>query len=129
MFECNREILNFVENEDPFKGSLCIHRPHGLLQTQGYVFEKRGGYKSAVEKFENKYGFLPKVIGLEKTGIIVLEESEKAAKIEAKLFCDTVKIAVYAESFGGGVFMPDWLIDFIANWEVESYRKSQSSSL
>jgi rhamnose utilization protein RhaD (predicted bifunctional aldolase and dehydrogenase) len=40
------------------------------------------------------------------------------------LFKDSVKIAVYAESFGGASAMPDWLTDFIANWEVENYRKS-----
>ena len=43
-----------------------------------------------------------------------------------KLFTDSVKIAVYAESFGGSKPMPDWLTDFIANWEVETYRKSQA---
>ncbi|MDD3766121.1 MAG: class II aldolase/adducin family protein [Eubacteriales bacterium] len=131
LFECNREILNFVENEESFLKVHSAYTPdHMVYYKHKAMFLKNGeDIKSAVEKFENKYGFLPKVIGLEKTGIIVLEESEKAAKIAAKLFCDTVKIAVYAESFGGGVFMPDWLIDFIANWEVESYRKSQSSSL
>jgi len=41
-----------------------------------------------------------------------------------KLFADSVKIAVYAESFGGSKPMPDWLTDFIAGWEVETYRKS-----
>ena len=68
-----------------------------------------------------KYGFLPKITAVRGNGVYACGESEKAAQTAAELFCDTVKIAVYAESFGGGVFMPDWLIDFIANWEVESY--------
>jgi hypothetical protein len=43
-----------------------------------------------------------------------------------KLLADSVKIAVYSESFGGPAALPPWLIDFISNWEVENYRKSVS---
>lgn len=43
-----------------------------------------------------------------------------------KLFNDAVKIAVYSESFGGPLHMEDDLIDFIVNWEVESYRQKQA---
>ena len=44
-----------------------------------------------------------------------------------KLFEDSVKIAVYAEFFGGSQPMPEWLTDFIADWEVENYRKKQNN--
>jgi hypothetical protein len=41
------------------------------------------------------------------------------------LFNDALKIAVYAESFGGGKPMTDELTDFIVNWEAEAYRSKQ----
>ncbi|MGI5936014.1 MAG: class II aldolase/adducin family protein [Oscillospiraceae bacterium] len=42
------------------------------------------------------------------------------------LFEDAVKIAVYSQSFGGPLPLSEELINFIINWEAESYRKSQS---
>jgi hypothetical protein len=41
------------------------------------------------------------------------------------LFNDALKIACYAESFGGGKPMTDELTDFIVNWEAEAYRSKQ----
>jgi hypothetical protein len=38
------------------------------------------------------------------------------------LFLDTLKVATFVESFGGPRFMDDDQIEFIRNWEVESYR-------
>jgi len=42
------------------------------------------------------------------------------------LFADSVKIAVYAENFGGCRSMPGWLTEFIENWEAEKYRTAVS---
>jgi len=35
-------------------------------------------------------------------------------------------VVAYAESFGGVSPMPEFLIDFIVNWKVESYRSKVS---
>ncbi|NLA92174.1 MAG: class II aldolase, partial [Spirochaetales bacterium] len=35
-----------------------------------------------------------------------------------------IKVATFVESFGGPRFMDNDQIDFIRNWEVESYRAS-----
>ena len=43
-----------------------------------------------------------------------------------EVMLDAVKVVAYAESFGGVSVMPDFLIDFIVNWEVESYRSKVS---
>ena len=37
---------------------------------------------------------------------------------------DAMKVATYAEAFGGARPMAQELVDFIVGWEVESYRKS-----
>jgi hypothetical protein len=42
------------------------------------------------------------------------------------LFLDTVKVAVFTESFGGPRFMDDDQIEFIRGWEVERYRSKMS---
>ena len=42
------------------------------------------------------------------------------------LYRDAQKIAAYTEFFGGPLPMTQNLIDFILNWEAESYRKSKS---
>ncbi|MDR0562892.1 MAG: class II aldolase/adducin family protein [Spirochaetaceae bacterium] len=67
-----------------------------------------------------------KIIAVKGMGIFGIGDSEKAASLAAELFIDAVKIAVYAESFGGYQFMPQDQIDFINNWEVERYRSKVS---
>jgi rhamnose utilization protein RhaD (predicted bifunctional aldolase and dehydrogenase) len=125
-FVCNNEILNYIQNENEFKKVYSAFTPdHMVYYNHKAMFvEKIDDAEDAAKGFSEKYGFLPKITAVRGNGVYACGESEKAAQTAAELFCDTVKIAVYAESFGGGVFMPDWLIDFIANWEVESYRKS-----
>lgn len=81
---------------------------------------------NAIAAFEQKYGFMPKAAAVQGIGVFCLGRNEKEAETVRMLFLDAVKIAIYAQSFGGGQFMPDWLVDFIANWEVESYRKKQA---
>ena len=48
--------------------------------------------------------------------------SAKEAETAASVMYDAVKVVCYAESFGGVQPIPEFLIDFIVNWEVESYR-------
>ncbi|MCC8161653.1 MAG: class II aldolase, partial [Lachnospiraceae bacterium] len=75
--------------------------------------------------FEEKNGFTPKVILLRSVGVFVTADSE-AARQKAKLLnCDAMKVAVYAQSFGGALPMTEDLTDFILHWEAESYRSKQ----
>jgi len=60
-------------------------------------------------------------------GIFAAAATEKAANIALDLFRDSVKVAIYAESFGGPLFMTADKIDFINNWEVERFRSSVST--
>ena len=50
----------------------------------------------------------------------------KGSETAALLFNDALKVATYAESFGGVLPMSDELSDFITNWEVEAYRQKQN---
>ena len=58
-------------------------------------------------------------------GLYGADYSEKGSVTAVALFNDAMKIAVYAESFGGALPMSDDLTDFIVNWEAESYRSKQ----
>ena len=44
------------------------------------------------------------------------------AKTALVLMQNAIKVLGHAESFGGVSPMPEFLIDFIVNWEMESYR-------
>ena len=69
------------------------------------------------------YGKIP--IKTPHCGAYAVDVSEKGSDNASMLFNDALKIAVFAESFGGGKPMTDELTDFIVNWEAEAYRSKQ----
>jgi NAD(P)-dependent dehydrogenase (short-subunit alcohol dehydrogenase family) len=54
--------------------------------------------------------------------------AKKNADVAAAVFADAVKIAVFAENFGGRRFMSRKMVAFIRNWEVERYRSKVSQA-
>jgi rhamnose utilization protein RhaD (predicted bifunctional aldolase and dehydrogenase) len=74
------------------------------------------------------HGRMPKIAALEGTGVFGIGLTEKAANLALELFADTIKVAVYARSFGGHKFMEADKIAFINNWEAERYRSQRSGS-
>ncbi|MFW5753193.1 MAG: hypothetical protein ACOCV9_00160 [Marinilabiliaceae bacterium] len=80
----------------------------------------------SVEKFKVSLGYWPKVIGIEHTGLLVLEQDSKSARIVLDVFKDMMKVAWYAAHFGGPRHLTAKQIEFIDNWEVENYRRQMS---
>ncbi len=76
--------------------------------------------------FRSKNGYDPKIVIVKGMGYFALGTSEKDAKTAKMLFDDAMKIAVYSESFGGQRHMAEDMVNFITNWEAESYRQSQN---
>ena len=66
------------------------------------------------------------VIIMKGKGIYAIGDTQKAADNCMTLVKDAMKIATYAEAFGGAKPMDPALVSFIVGWEVESYRKSVS---
>ncbi len=66
------------------------------------------------------------VIVFKGKGIYALGDSARSAENCMTLVKDALKIATYAQAFGGEQPMAQELVDFIVGWEVESYRKSVS---
>jgi rhamnose utilization protein RhaD (predicted bifunctional aldolase and dehydrogenase) len=130
-FERNAEIVKFVKDRRSFAPISSAFTPdHIVYAGSDPLFiedaENLSGLAAVWKKHFEKTGRLPKIAACQGLGIVGLGNSQKNAETAAELFIDTVKVAVYAESFGGGRFMDDDQISFINNWEVERYRAKQS---
>lgn len=64
------------------------------------------------------------VIIMKGVGVYTVGETEKKAENAMTLVKDAMKVATYARAFGGEKPLNQDMIDFIVNWEFESYRKS-----
>ncbi len=82
--------------------------------------------KAAFAAFAAENGYKPKVIFVDGLGMFTCGMSENEAATAQVVMMDGIKVVDYAKSFGGVSSMPDFLIDFIVNWEVESYRSKVS---
>ncbi len=78
--------------------------------------------KRAIDAFEEKNGYKPKVIFVKEVGMFTVGTNEKDAKTVTDVWLDAIKISVFAQNFGGVRHMAPEMVDFIANWEVENYR-------
>ena len=86
------------------------------------------GIKEAFDAFVAANGYKPKIVFVEGLGMFSCGMTMKEALTAQSVMLDAIKVVAYAESFGGVSPMPDFLIDFIVNWEVESYRSKVSLS-
>ncbi len=86
------------------------------------------GIKEAFDAFVAENGYKPKIVFVEGLGMFSCGMTMKEALTAQSVMLDAIKVVAYAESFGGVSPMPDFLIDFIVNWEVESYRSKVSLS-
>lgn len=77
-----------------------------------------------ISDFENRFGYLPKVLLLKEIGLVAVGDNAKQCDIILDVFEDAMKIAFLSQSFGGAHPMTQAQIDFIDNWEVENYRRS-----
>lgn len=81
-----------------------------------------------IEAFVSGKGYTPKVLLIKGIGLIAVGGSSRNAQIITDVFTDAMKVAFYAQSFGGEHPMERAWIDFIDNWEVENYRRKVASS-
>jgi len=79
-------------------------------------------------KYADRKGYSPKIIAIRGLGFFALGQDRMEADNARRLFLDSIKIAVYARSFGGINPLTDELTNFILTWESESYRVKVSST-
>lgn len=82
--------------------------------------------EAAFAAFEKENGYKPKIVFVKDLGMFACGLSEKEASTALSVMMDAITVVAYTKSFGGVSAMPDFLIDFIVNWEVESYRAKVS---
>ncbi|MBE6590731.1 MAG: SDR family NAD(P)-dependent oxidoreductase [Ruminococcaceae bacterium] len=136
-FVCNKELAGFLKDEKSFEPLAKSFTPDHIVYCKKAPLwipycETKEETLELLKKLHKEYvdanGIIPKVIAVEKLGCFVCGGSYKDASTAAEVFLDGVKIAVFAQSFGGAAPLNDELSLFIQNWEVESYRSKVSLS-
>ena len=84
------------------------------------------GIAAAFAAFVAENGYKPKIVFVEGLGMFSCGMNVKEATTAQVVMLDAIQVVAYTQSFGGVAPMPDFLIDFIVNWEVESYRSKVS---
>ena len=124
-------ITAFVKSRESFAPVSSAFTPdHIVYAGSDPLFteaQSAEGIREAWKNHVQKTGRNPKIIAVQNTGIFGAAATEKAANLALDLFRDTIKVAVYSESFGGPLFMTADKIDFINNWEVERFRAGVST--
>ena len=126
-YEPSAASLEYAQSEEAFNKIRKPFNPDQVVYCKPYPIyvENEGEIKGLVDEYKAKNGFLPKIIFVKDCGVYAVDNSQKGSETAAALFNDAMKIAVFAESFGGAKPMSPELTDFIVNWEAESYRSKQ----
>ena len=119
----NKDICNYIKTENYPKISKPFTPDHIVYCKARYLYTSEEALESDFVGFCDEYGYSPKVVVIKDAGVFVIGDTVKDLTNVRNLFLDGLKIAVYSDSFGGPLPMTDELIDFISNWEIESYRK------
>lgn len=126
LFLVNHELMSYLKDEKSFYAISSSYTPdHIVYSSVAPLYVSKEVYKSdnavpsiksLLEKHLDTYKVAPKIIAFQNLGVFCKDESART------LFIDTIKVAVFCESFGGPRFMEDEYINFIRDWEVENYR-------
>ncbi|MDR1803883.1 MAG: class II aldolase/adducin family protein [Treponema sp.] len=130
VFLHSREITSLVKDRTSFAPVSSAFTPdHIVYAGSEPLFSEANtaaGIRAAWKSHAEKTGRNPKIAAARGLGVFGAAATEKAASLALDLFLDSVKVAVYSESFGGPRFMTRDEIDFINNWEAERFRTSVS---
>jgi rhamnose utilization protein RhaD (predicted bifunctional aldolase and dehydrogenase) len=121
------ELINeFIQTRETFLQADTAFSPDNIVYCKAhYLFSEPdiNILKNDYNNFKEKHGYFPKVIAIEKAGLICLEENESSLKTVFEVYLDILKISFLTRNFGGPRFMTPKQIEFIDNWEVENYRR------
>ena len=123
-------VQYFVKSHERFSLVSRPFTPDNIVYCKSrYLFVGQNENLSlSVEAFKSSLGYLPKIIGVEGAGLLALEQDSKSARIALDVFNDMMKVAWYANHFGGPRHLNQQKIDFIDNWEVENYRRQMAKN-
>ena len=121
------EADNFVKNKEAAAPLLKPFTPDHIVYCGPYplFIENIDQAKEALDAFMTENDKKPRLILVQGVGAFIMEDDKgKAAKAQL-LAKDAIKLAVYAESFGGPLQMTDEITYFITHWEAEAYRSKK----
>ncbi len=123
-FTVNPEILSY----DPTIKSLSPdHIVYAKAKQLSLPADVTGDeIKERFDAFVAENGYKPKIVFVAGLGMFSCGATVQEALTAQEVMLDAISVVAYAQSFGGVSVMPDFLIDFIVNWEVESYRSKVS---
>ena len=124
----NDDVLSLAETQDAFSSVRLPFNPDQIVYSgPGPLrIESIDQLVSAVGAYTADWKREPQAVFVKDAGLFCIGDTEKKASSALALMLDAVKIAVYAESFGGALPMTKDLIIFIRDWEVEHYRAKVS---
>ena len=122
-----KEAMTFVKDIESAAPLMKPFTPDHIVYCGPYplFIENIDDAAKTLNEFMQDKEALPRLILVKGVGAFIMEDdSAKAAKAQL-LAKDAIKLAVYAESFGGALPMTDELIYFITHWEAEAYRSKK----
>jgi len=128
IYDGNTEARRFAQSEKAAAPLMLPFTPDHIVYCKAFplLIEGAGDLKQEFAEYKKANGYAPKIVIAKGLGFFAAGQNEKDAKTAQLLFNDAIKVAVYSESFGGPLHMTEELVDFIVNWEVESYRQKQN---
>lgn len=90
--------------------------------------EQYRALREAVEGYRSRTGATPRVVAVQGLGVFGCGSSRRTAGQALQVYRDALKVAAYAESFGGLRPLPPVQAEFIRRWEVEAYRRRVSAA-
>ena len=128
IYDGNTEARRFSQSEKTAAPLMLPFTPDHIVYCRAFplFIESAGDLEQKFAEYKKANGYAPKIVIAKGLGFFAVGQNEKDAKTAQVLFNDAIKVAVYSESFGGPLHMTEELVDFIINWEVESYRQKQN---
>ena len=130
VFTANKQVLEFAASAEafavlkqPLSPDHIVYCKAEPLFIEDFAPE---AIKAAFDELKARRGFAPKVVFAKGIGMFTVGASLKEAKTAAVVWQDAMTITVLAQNFGGVCHMAPDMVDFIVNWEVESYRAKVS---
>ena len=130
VFSADKTSMQFVESAESFEILKQPLSPDHIVYCKAEPLFLEDftpeGIAAAFRELTERRGFMPKIVAAKGIGIFALGKTMKEAKTADAVWHDAMAITVMAENFGGVRHMAPAMVDFIVNWEVESYRAKVS---
>ncbi len=95
--------------------------PDHIVYCGGVMYDGDGS-DAQLTAYHDRYNLWPKVVGMPDM-VLGLGAAQRSAELAAELAWDAANVVRLAGAFGGVKFLDQYFLDFIQNWEVESYRR------